>query len=174
LNVPKDKNVDSMKYFLLLIALLIFSCKSDEILIKSNSVSILNIGNKHDPLVYYGYIKGEQQVENQERLVLLYFFDKKEILYKIPPIECRGGLYFFTLITGIDDEITLSIPESIKHKYHYKFVLDKFKILNDSTILGSNNSVFKKLPPFKDNYIFEGCLKNRNLYTDRVKSIPLN
>jgi hypothetical protein len=162
LNVPKDKNVDSMKYFLLLIALLIFSCKSEEILIKSNSVLQLKSGNINTPIVYWGYVEREDKsMQTKNRGVMLFFFNKNKILYRIPPIECRGGLYFFTTITQNNNHVSFTPPDEIKDNYHTKYIVDKLIVLNDSTIIGSDKSVFKKLPQYtEDGYGWDAWLKS--------------
>ncbi len=157
-----------MKYFILLISFLIFSCKIEEVLIQNKSTSNLQSGTIDKPIMYWGNVKRDNEYSNNdERGVMLYFFNENEILYRLPAIECRGGLFFFSKTKQIRNEISFSTPNEIKENYHTKYIVDKLSVLNDSTIIGSDNTVFKKLPQYPEgDYGLKSCLAKKIITTN--------
>jgi hypothetical protein len=151
-----------MKYLILLISFLIFSCKTEENLMQYKSFSNFQTGTIDKPIVYWGRVKRDNEfLHKKGRGVMLFFFNENEILYKVPTMECIGGLYFFARIYHHKNDISFITPDEIKDNYHTKYIVDKLTVLNDSTIVGSDKSVFKKIPQYtEDGYGWDAWLKS--------------
>jgi hypothetical protein len=159
-----------MKYFItiVLVILVFVGCKTQARFVSSNYSSLVKSGKINNPIVFYAQIERPDSF-TKSRVVLLFLFNENEILYKIPSIECRGGLYFFSTFTCTNNEITFTHPHQVRNNYHTKYVVNTLTVVNDSTIIGYDKSIFKKLPDCTEDgyswkYWLKSALAKRNYY----------